>query len=184
MSPILTGVIASGISGNLTPPWSPEGAYDSLATISLSTATSTITFSSIPTGYKHLQIRYSTLASAFVNDILLRFNNDSGSNYSGHYLYGSGSSAVAGGSGGQSSIYAGYTGNTTSPSGTVLDILDYANVNKNKTTRALSGADNNGSGFIQLVSGAWFNTSAVTSITLTTGTTWQANSSFALYGVK
>jgi hypothetical protein len=53
MSPILTGVIASGISGHLTPPWSPEGAHDALATVTLSASAASITFAGIPSGYKH-----------------------------------------------------------------------------------------------------------------------------------
>jgi hypothetical protein len=90
MSPILTGVIASGISGHLTPPWSPEGAYDALATVTLSTATASIEFAGIPSGYKHLQIRFIARSdyAGYADGIKFQFNGDTGSNYSDHSLYG------------------------------------------------------------------------------------------------
>jgi hypothetical protein len=72
-------------------------------------------------------------------------------------------------------------------SGFVIDILDYANTNKYKTIRYLSGYDANGSGRVGLGSGSWRSTSAVTSITLQ-GLEYSSNykqySSFALYGIK
>jgi len=73
---------------------------------------------------------------------------------------------------------------------TVIDILDYQNTSKNKTIRGLSGQDGNASGTatnwrIQLSSGAWYNSSAVTSITIFVPTwTLGQYSSFALYGIK
>jgi hypothetical protein len=67
----------------------------------------------------------------------------------------------------------------------VIDILDYANTNKYKTTRSFSGADNNGSGFVQFMSGLWMNTAAITSITiLPNSDNFAQYSSFALYGIK
>jgi hypothetical protein len=71
-------------------------------------------------------------------------------------------------------------------SGTVLDILDYANTNKFKTVRSLTGVDANGSGFVALMSGLYRSTTAITSIKLfsTYGSNWTSTSTFALYGVK
>jgi len=69
----------------------------------------------------------------------------------------------------------------------VIDILDYANANKYKTIRSLSGTDyNNSNGRLFYSSGNWRSTSAVTTITLTndSGTNFTQYSSFALYGVK
>lgn len=199
MSPILTGVIASGISGNLTPPWSPEGAYDALATISLSTATSSVTFSGIPTGYKHLQLRtldQNNRTTYTTSDNYIRINNDSGNNYANHSI----ASNQAGGSGvdtGSGSSIAGiYTYTTTSSvagnifGSTIIDFLDYSSA-KNKTVRILSGADTNGAtagytGCIKFASGLWMSSNPITSITILPqfGTALTQNSHFALYGVK
>jgi hypothetical protein len=92
MQPNRTGIFASQISGHLYD--GPFGAYDSLATVTLSAATSTITFAGIPSGYKHLQIRYSLTAAAPA-DTTLKFNGDSGANYSSHLLRGGGTAAQA-----------------------------------------------------------------------------------------
>ena len=67
----------------------------------------------------------------------------------------------------------------------VIDILDYANTNKYKTLRVLTGIDVNGSGgYVQLSSGLWQSSSAITSITLTNSTNYTTATQFALYGIK
>jgi hypothetical protein len=183
MAPIL-GIYASQISGHL---FAPSGAYDSIATTTLGSSTATITFSSIPSTYTHLQIRGLALNSSNV-DYVLRYNGDSGSNYRGHVLYSDGATVTA------ANTFGGtYTGNdiafnsgTTYPIAFVTDILDYTNTNKNTTLRGLYGTDVNGAGGqIAFISGLWVNTSAVTSITITATTgTFSQYSSFALYGIK
>jgi hypothetical protein len=122
-----------------------------------------------------------------------RFNSDSGSNYSGHYLGGNGSSAFAYGGANYSFAPAGLApgANVTASifSTGVIEVLDYQNTNKYKTVRASSGFNYNTSGSgdeINLQSGSWRNTAAVTSVTFTleTGATFSQYSSFALYGIK
>jgi hypothetical protein len=168
-------------------PWEPAGAYDALATVTVpSGGVASVTFAGIPAGYKHLQIRATQLntATATTN---LRVNADSGSNYSRHYLYGGGSSATgAAGSASQTSIGVLYNESTTYPAVSVIDILDYASVTKNKTVRSLMGWDANGSGYVFLYSGSWMNSStAITSLTFTPdGGSLAQNTIFALYGVK
>jgi hypothetical protein len=183
--PIL-GIMASQISGHL---WAPAGAYDALASVTVpSGGVTSLTFSGIPTGYKHLQIRAISKAPQYTS-IICRFNSDSTSSYSRHYLQGSGSGASASGSSSQTSIInLLYSSDSASNNyGTfITDILDYSSSTKNKTTRTLWGQDFNGSGYIGLDSGAWYNTSAITTITLSTsaGQTISEFSQFALYGVR
>jgi hypothetical protein len=182
--PIL-GIMASQISGHL---WSPEGAYDSLATVTLSASASSITFAGIPAGYKHLQLRYlcnTTRVGGASGSGVIEFNGDTTvANYSTHALYGNGATASAAGYANNNySVW--YYGDTTTYVASVVDVLDYANTNKYKTIRNLTGFDQNGAGQIGLVSMAWRNTAAVSSISLTpTGYSFNTNSSFALYGVK
>ena len=162
--PIL-GIMASQISGHL---WAPEGAYDALATVTLSAATATVTFAGIPSGYKHLQLRGITLSSSASSDILTRFNSDSTSNYSKHVIYADGSTPAIYGSGNTNHSFTGFTGSSTIPAPFILDILDYANLNKYKTSRAISGNDQNGSGYMTFGSGAWRNKEdAIISMTIT-----------------
>ena len=182
MSPSNLGVVASQISGHL---WAPSGAYDSIATTTVgSGGSATITFSSIPATYTHLQVR------AFVRDAYgpFRFNSDTGANYTRHYLYGDGASVVAGSGTSQTSIDLITATSTASTFGVnIVDILDYTNTNKYKTVRVLRGEDLNGSGSVMLGSGLWLNTSAITSITFNAtglGGSFAQYTSLALYGIR
>jgi hypothetical protein len=184
--PIL-GIMASQISGHL---WAPEGAYDSLASVTPSGSVSSITFAGIPTGYKHLQLRifYSITTGSIYEDLQVRFNSDSSASYTLHQLKGNGSAASAFAATGKTEIAPAVlnTTTTTTYSTCVLDILDYSNTNKYKTTRDIFGWDANGSGDVGLRSGLWLNTAAISTIgiTFTGGYNFTSASSFALYGCK
>ena len=163
--------------------------YDSIATYTLSSTASSVTFSSIPGTYKHLQIRIMVSAVAGNQDAYMQFNTDTGTNYSYHNIYGSGAgSGSAASAFTQSQMVMGsniYTTGTSTCGVAIIDILDYANTNKYKTMRSLAGTDLNGSGTIALLGGLWRSTSAITSIKLyPAGSTINTYSSFALYGVK
>ena len=189
MSPIL-GIWASQNYPRIT------NSYESIATQTITSTTASITFSSIPSTFKHLQIRHITrdTSTSRINNVAGYFNSDSTfTNYRWHYLDGNGSIVDSGavqvssvpisfglGAGGSnaSNIFA----------ANVIDILDYTNTNKNTTIRLLAGMDNNGAAdpAIRLGSGVWMNTSAVTAITLypqATGS-FATNSTFALYGIR
>jgi hypothetical protein len=177
--PIL-GIMASAISGNLS-------SYESISTVTVgSGGQATITFSSIPATYKHLQIRYINTTTTVNQNLTFRFNGDTGSNYAWHRLLGDGSSAIADGVSTTTGMNIGRSGgNSTSFAAGVFDVLDYSNTSKNKTARTLYGTDQNGSGLIFLASGLWQNTAAITSITITSGAgDFAQYSQFALYGIK
>jgi hypothetical protein len=175
----------------------PFGAYDSLATTTLSSAASSVTFAGIPTGYKHLQIRMLTKTSSTGTggpNLVATFNGDSTyTNYRSHYLTADGVNTPTAGAVSSSGYYL-LVGNTlennasyTSMFGAmVVDILDYANTNKNKTVRSIYGHDRNGSGEVGFNSSLWMSTAAVSSVSISIvgGTNFVTNSSFALYGVK
>jgi hypothetical protein len=156
---------------------------------------SSVQFSNIPSNYKHLQIRgiAKDNRTTYASDIGLRFNGDSGNNYSWHRAYGFGtsSSISADGYASQSSMNvcmsAGGTVNNSLGLGPlILDILDYTSGVKNKVARSLSGYDDNGQGGIAVCSGGWYNTAPVTSITLVPmiGTVIAQYSQFTLYGIR
>jgi len=187
----MLGIMASAISGNLLT--YPISAYDSIATATVTSGNqTTITFSSVPQTYTHLQIRgiaRGTYAGSGGGNPITRFNSDSGTNYVVHRLGGNGASAYAQAGLTQTSIsHYGLTGanDATGMFGAfVIDILDYTNTNKNKVVRMFIADDMNGSGNIQFGSGVWLNTAAISTITLTTDyADFFANSSFALYGIK
>jgi len=165
------------------------GDYESIATTTVGGGGSaTITFSSIPATYSHLQIRMLSNDTTGSNNNLMQFNTDTASNYSWHALQGNGTAASAAAGSTQTSMIFGKTGISGGGGGvSVVDILDYANTDKYKTIRSLSGTDNNNTnGRLFFASGNWRSTSAVTTITLTndSGTNFSQYSSFALYGIK
>lgn len=186
----ILGIYASQISGHLYD--GPYGAYDALASIAVgSGGVSSVSFNGIPSGYKHLQVR-GILRSSYVpsnTNIRLTFNSDTANNYAAHDLTGNGSSATAGSESSNSSIgiargaYDGLTAGVFTAF--VIDILDYANTSKYKTTRTLMGYESNSEGQVGIRSGLWQSTNAVTSMNIfsNVGNLTQY-SSFALYGVK
>lgn len=178
----------SMLAGN---PKMEYGAYELISTTVLSSTATSVTFSSIPSTYKHLQIRYVASYDAAYTDIYiapLRFNGDSGANYAHHRLSGASTNGFglptgvssAGYSGGYTSIQPNFIGDSQRTNyfgGGVIDILDYAQA-RNKTTRTLSGSAPYG---VILGSGVWMSTAAVTSLTLTGP--FIAGSRFSLYGI-
>lgn len=186
MSPIL-GIWASAIQPSLN-----ATSYESIQTVTLSSAASTISFTSIPGTYKHLQIRGIGRAANSVTDenLIIQFNSDTGANYSLHNLYGTGSATGANASANATVSYFARVSGASSTANifgvAVADILDYADTNKYKTLRSLSGHDQNGSGYITLMSGSWRNTAAITTVTIKndSGSNIASGSTFALYGIK
>jgi hypothetical protein len=174
------------------------GDYESIATTTIGAGgAATVTFSSIAGTYSHLQLRHSCITNRgtyAIEDLIVRFNGDTGSNYSYHNLRGNGSAAAAGSGSSASYIYLDVCSGTSVSNffGVgITDILDYSNTNKYKTTRSLTGIDTNGTvagegGRVALQSGSWRNTAAVTSIVIAplNGTQFNQYSSFALYGIK
>jgi len=163
------------------------GDYESIATLNGTGSSNTISFTSIPSTYKHLQFRISSLSTGAADWVNIRVNNDSTSgNYFGHKLYGNGSSAVATSMSGQPYLYLQFIGgSTTQPSATVLDVLDYASTTKNKTTRLLFGWDINGSGEVDLVSGLWSSTAAINRMDfILSSSNFATATQVALYGLK
>lgn len=185
--PIL-GIIASSLPA-------AAGDFESIATVTVGSGTQNeITFSSIPSTYTHLQLRLIGRTNRTSNtqaNVVMRFNNDTGSNYAFHDLYGDGSSVTASATTSQTNIVVnritGADAISNNFGAIIVDILDYKNTNKYKTIRALGGVDNNGSGAVSFSSGVWMNTNAITEIDLTTiaGTfNYTQYSHFALYGIK
>lgn len=133
-----------------------------------------ISFSSIPQTYQHLQVRFAfrtSSTSAAGQFAAMRFNGDSGSNYAYHDIMGDGATASAISLTSQTSAYFQRGATSTQAANvfgvTVVDILDAFATTKNKVVRGIGGFDSNGSGRAYLYSGLWLSQNAVTSIALT-----------------
>jgi hypothetical protein len=191
--PIL-GIIASQDYNRVT------SSYESISTVTVgSGGSSGFTFSSIPSTYKHLQLRIMaqvTRSTYPIGEISAQFNSDSGTNYTVHEMYGDGATVSAVNGTSQTSMRwgNGTLGTTTGSNfgGMIIDILDYANTNKYKTVRNFSGTDANGTvgglgGRVGMFSNLWMSTSAISSIYITYGggqSNFTQYSTFALYGIK
>lgn len=170
-------------------------AYEHIQSVTVGPlGASSVSFTEIPQGYRHLQIRYFAMTvTSGGNYADARINGDAGTNYSIHHLRGNGITVASG-----ATVNADYirvspfdrsTNNVLYPYCAIIDIWDYANTAKYKTIRTLYGGDGNGDGEVNLSSGSWRNTASVTSFTLLAKSSGSAStfgqySSFQLYGVK
>jgi hypothetical protein len=182
LSPIL-GIWASQNYPRIT------SSYESIATATGTGSSGVITFSSIPSTYKHLQLRITGRSSGGSTEISFTCNGDTATNYSRHYIYGDGSTTGASGVSSQTSMQIAYCAGSTALASTnavnIVDILDYGDANKYKTFRSLTGIDVNGAGgYVQLSSGSWRSTSAISTLTLTSANNYTTATQFALYGIK
>jgi hypothetical protein len=191
--PLILGIVASGNYPRVT------NSYESIATVTVgASAQSSISFTSIPSTYKHLQLRIvsrSNRATTWEGSWVY-FNTDTtyspgSGNYTRHIIDADGASVSAS----ASTPTQGGTVPTNTPGTStaanifgvgIVDILDYADTNKFTTARLLTGFDANGSGALRFISGLWRQTAAVNAITLNTqgGGDFPQYSSFALYGIK
>jgi hypothetical protein len=184
---MIGNIVAGTFSAGVVPSFN---SYESIATVTVgSGGTSSISFTSIPTTYKHLQLRLFVKADATTNGTpTIVYNGDTSSVYTYHDVYGNGSSVTASGAstnyGGQWFVLGGQ--NADGFAAYITDILDYSSTSKNKTIRTLMGFDNNGSGRIYLASQTYQNSStAITSLTLTMQSGGASQYSHAaLYGIK
>jgi hypothetical protein len=156
--------------------------YEPIATTTLSSAASTITFSSIPATYTDLRIVVSA-TSTTNGGFGLKFNNN-GFNYSVTRLRGNGTSATSDQETSATSINVGnvYSAN---PCLYTFDIFSYAG-STYKTALAESSTDQNGSGFVYRSVGLWGNTAAITSVTVLEILGYQLaiGTTATLYGIK
>lgn len=178
------GYGAYSAASNSVSPVSPY-VYQQIATVTVgSGGASSISFSSIPSTYKHLQLRM-VYTSATVDNLTMTLNGSTTSSR-WHYLLGDASSAAAGSQTiNYLSAQAGVAANIFY--GGILDILDYTNTNKNKVVRMLNGADTGSpAGVITLSSNIFETTSAISSISIAmrNSNSISQYSQFALYGVK
>lgn len=171
-------------------------SYESIATVTVGAGgSSTVTFSSIPSTYKHLQIRAIARTSATggtTQNLNMTINNDTSASYSFHQLLGNGSSASAYGENVNRTncVQVLHITTNSATSGIfgagIIDLLDYTNTNKNHTVRVLRGQEqNNTDGGIALQSYLHTSTTAISRLDFFAGSgNLVQYSQFALYGIK
>ena len=178
---------ASSASNSVTP--ANPSSFESIASATGS-GVDTVTFSSIPSGYKMLQLRlFLNTTSGSDSGCFMTFNGGTNSEISYARIGARGTTAATNGSTQASGngVYIRTFGTATIGSPAIIDIYDYTNTNKNKTFDvrngfvAASGTDADSS----YISAVFGSNSAITSITLTAQSyVFRSTNSFALYGIK
>jgi hypothetical protein len=165
--------------------------YTPIASQTLSSAAASVTFSGIPQTYTDLVLVAAATGdrSSNVDSLAIRFNSDSGSNYSYTYMTGESSTgAISGRASNQTNIWCGNftSNNVNNPSSIIIQIQNYSNTTTNKTTLS-RGNPIAGGGYsaVNANVGLWRNTAAVTSVTVRseTGNNFRSGSTFNLYGI-
>ena len=156
--------------------------YTPIATQTLGSAAASITFSSIPGTYTDLRLVIVNLASGA--DESLTFNGDTGTNYFITALAGSGATASTSYLPSQPKIESDLIGGPgSSPHMASFDIFSYAG-STNKSVLVSAAMDSNGFGYVELTTGVWRSTAAITSLTLTSaGGNFATGTIATLFGI-
>jgi hypothetical protein len=176
----------SAASNSVTPV--VPAAFESIASATGTGSSGTITFSSIPSTYKSLQIRCNFIPSVAGTIMQLRVNGDTGLNYSRHFIATQGANGLITAQTSQGGFNIGPTNgtDTTQPNLAIIDIHNYQAVGPSKTIRFLSGvARAQASNSITIGGGMWNSSAAITSVTLVLSSgNFSTNSTMSLYGIK
>ena len=148
-----------------------------LATVTLQAASSTVTFSGIPNTYRDLLLIVNVPETVGASTTYLRFNDDSGSNYTVVRLRGNGSAAD-----GYSATIEGAILFWDPPLDCMATakIFDYSANDKHKTVLLKDSIPANR---FDIQTARWANSNPITSLSAETGAgTFSAGSTFSLFG--
>lgn len=159
--------------------------YEKIATNTLGSAASSVTFSSITNSYTDLiLVTADIINSTNVLGMYIQFNSDTNSNYSRAFMEGTGSSVVTSTNNNQNSMMLGrsYGGDRTM---NIFQINSYSNSTTFKTVLCRYGSGGTSSA-VGLGAGLWRSTSAINSITigLESGANMSSGCTFTLYGIR
>jgi len=163
----------------------PTPTYTPLATVTLASSSTSVTFSNIPATYRDLIFVLSTTNSnTGAQDAFIRINGDTGSNYNMVYADTSNGTFISSSLSNVNYQYLFYnpSGSTSIINSTIVQLMDYSATDKHK-----SGLfrQNGATGSVGMYATRWANTAAITSLEAYTfgGPTFLAGSTFNLYGV-
>ena len=170
-------------------------AYFQIATVT-PTGAANHTFTSIPQGYDHLQIRVwaKDTRSPVYSSLSMQFNGDTGNNYwyaypeidersGAPWLYHDAATNAA-----QMHEIPGSSSATNFWGTGWTSIYNYSSTDRHKNTVAVGGYKSNGDGSYQgfaVQSGSqWRNANAITSIKIIGSSNWESGTRLSLYGIK
>lgn len=153
-----------------------------IATTTLSSAASSITFSSIPSTYTDLRLVLVGTTTTGSKGVNLQFNSDTGTNYSRTSLYGTGAVAGSDAETNTNNLNCAAVMTATYPSMWCYDLFSYAN-STYKTVLWSEAEDQNGSGFVTRLAGLWRSTSAISTIKINSTGSFATGTTATLYGI-
>ncbi len=158
----------------------PAGStYTPIATTTLGSSASSVSFTSISGSYTDIQIVFAGAITSGFDAIGLQFNGDTGSNYSRVFIAGNGTAASSSLSSSQTTMQIGIMG--TERSNSIFNVMNYSNTTTYKTALARGNASANAT---RAGVGLWRSTSAINRIDLVAGSsTFISGSTFTLYGI-
>ena len=160
--------------------------YEPIATQTLASAASSITFSSIAASWTDLRVVFIDNGLSVADRPVMQFNGDTGTNYSATRITGTGGAAGSTTTTNDNQIrFQNSNLEATYPSLLTVDIFSYAG-STNKTVLGMQSDDGNGTGGIYVAVGLWRNTAAITSIVIKTisGNNFLTGTTATLYGIK
>lgn len=157
-----------------------------LATQTLSSAASSIIFSSIAGTYSDLHL--IIMCTSNVSDIVsVQYNSDTGTNYTQMYFGTNGTSPLYGQTNFASYAQLSSIGavSTTVPSLYELDIMGYSQTTTQKLTLVKTSCDYGNFGAVETVSCLWKNTAAINSVKLflRSGNNFSSGTTATLWGI-
>lgn len=155
--------------------------YTPITNTTLGSSQSSVTISSIPSTYTDLVLIVNGSMTAATGAYSIRFNSDTGSNYSMNGMYGNGSTAGSFRASNQNRAYIG-DGANTSQLMNIIHILNYANTTTYKTF--INRKSQITSSSLEATVDLWRSTSAINSITLfPDSNSFATGTIFSLYGI-
>jgi hypothetical protein len=153
--------------------------YEMIATTTLGSSQSSVTFSSIPATYTDLVLVCNVTKTASANTAF-RLNSDTGSNYSTTFMEGNGSSASSNRLTSTTQGSIDYSDTTVNPVPSITHFMNYSNTTTNKTVFSRSGSE-----YVYAYVNLWRNTAAINTILVYAASgNYVAGSMFTLYGIK
>jgi hypothetical protein len=158
-------------------------AIRALANTTLASTASSVTFSSIAGTYRDL-ILVVNGTTAGASSVTLRFNSDTGANYSSVIMEGNGTNAGSGNNASQTALFNTYAYNSTNTTGSVhvFNIMDYTATDKHKVVLSRT---NNTSLVTAAAAGRWANTAAITTVEVRSlSSSFAVGTNLSLFGVS
>ena len=159
----------------------PTSTYVALATTTLASASSSVTFSSIPATYRDLVIVFDGQITNTDRSACVRFNGDTGSNYSRVSVSNTASGTIS------NTAFDFFYQADANRASAIINIMDYSATDKHKSAITRS---NDPTSYVFMYAQRWASTDAITSITLLPMTTsfapsstFVAGTTISLYGI-